>query len=195
MLRQAPNVILVGEIRDVETADMAIQASLTGHLVFSTLHTNDAPSSITRLIDMGVQPFLAATAIQGVLAQRLVRRLCNECAQEYSPDPAEVRLLGLKPEDVGGRPFRRARGCRACDALGYRGRVGLFELFEMDSDLRDLTFRSESLESIRTTALRSGRLRPLVTDGARKVMEGITTVTEVLRVCRAVETGEEEHRT
>jgi len=195
MLRAAPNIILVGEIRDVETAEVAIQAALTGHLVFSTLHTNDAPSALTRLIDMGVQPFLAATAIQGVLAQRLVRRLCNECAQEYSPDPAEVRLLGLKPEDVGGRPFRRARGCRACDALGYRGRVGLFELFEMDSDLRDLTFRSESLESIRTTALRSGRLRPLVTDGARKVMEGITTVTEVLRVCRAVESGDQEDRT
>ena len=192
MLRAAPNIILVGEIRDLETAEVAIQAALTGHLVFSTLHTNDAPSALTRLLDMGVQPFLVATAIQGVLAQRLVRRLCPACSEQYAPEPAEVRIMGLRPEDVAGRPFRRARGCRACDGAGYRGRIGLFELFEMDSDLRDLTFQSQSLESIRVSALRSGRLRPLVTDGARKVLEGTTTVTEVLRVCRGAESENEE---
>jgi type IV pilus assembly protein PilB len=194
MLRAAPNIILVGEIRDLETAEVAIQAALTGHLVFSTLHTNDAPSALTRLLDMGVQPFLVATAIQGVLAQRLVRRLCAECAEEYQPDPAEMRTLGLDPANVAGRGFRRARGCRACDGLGYRGRVGLFELFEMDSALRDLTFQSQSLESIRVAALSSGRLRPLVTDGARKVLAGTTTVTEVLRVCRAADAGDEEEQ-
>jgi type II secretory ATPase GspE/PulE/Tfp pilus assembly ATPase PilB-like protein len=185
MLRAAPNIILVGEIRDLETAEVAIQAALTGHLVFSTLHTNDAPSALTRLIDMGVQPFLVATAIQGVLAQRLVRRLCPECAEEYAPEDSELRLLGLDPADHGQRALRRARGCRACDGAGYRGRLGLFELFEMDAELRDQTFQALSLESIRAAALASGKLRPLLMDGARKVLEGRTSVTEVLRVCRA----------
>ena len=184
MLRAAPNVILVGEIRDIETAEVAIQAALTGHLVFSTLHTNDAPSALTRLIDMGVQPFLVSTAIQGVLAQRLVRRLCPECREAYQPDPAELSALGLTPDQTGGRPFHRPRGCKVCDGVGYRGRVGLFELFEMDSQLRDMTFQGENLNSLRDAALGSGQLRPLLQDGARKVMEGTTTVTEVLRVCR-----------
>ncbi len=185
MLRAAPNIILVGEIRDLETAEVAIQAALTGHLVFSTLHTNDAPSALTRLLDMGVQPFLVSTAIHGVLAQRLVRRLCPECSEEYKPEPAEIRVLGLTPEQVGDRSFRRARGCRKCDGGGYRGRIGLFELFSMDSHLRDLTFQGENLERIREAALASGRLRPLMTDGSRKVISGVTTVTEVLRVTRA----------
>jgi type IV pilus assembly protein PilB len=189
MLRAAPNIILVGEIRDIETAEVAIQAALTGHLVFSTLHTNDAPSALTRLLDMGVQPFLVATAIQGVLAQRLVRRLCNECRQPYAPDAAELAVLGVGPDDLGDRPFHRARGCRACDGVGYRGRVGLFELFAMDGNLRDMTFQEKSLESIREAALGAGRLRPLLVDGARKVLAGTTTVTEVLRVSRGA--GEE----
>ena len=190
MLRAAPNIILVGEIRDIETAEVAIQAALTGHLVFSTLHTNDAPSALTRLLDMGVQPFLVSTAIHGVLAQRLVRRLCSECCEDYDPEPAEVSILGLSPESVTGRKFKRPRGCRACEGVGYRGRVGLFELFDMDSQLRDMTFQGQNLEAIRNAALSSGRLRPIVTDGARKVLEGVTTVTEVLRVCRGVEDQE-----
>jgi type II secretory ATPase GspE/PulE/Tfp pilus assembly ATPase PilB-like protein len=189
MLRAAPNIILVGEIRDMETAEVAIQAALTGHLVFSTLHTNDAPSALTRLLDMGVQPFLVATAIQGVLAQRLVRRLCAECREPYAPELAEIALLGLSATDVGDKPLYRARGCRACESAGYRGRVGLFELFEMDSSLRDMTFQEKSLEAIRHAALGAGKLRPLLVDGARKVLAGTTTVTEVLRVARGI--GEE----
>ena len=185
MLRAAPNIILVGEIRDIETAEIAIQAALTGHLVFSTLHTNDAPSALTRLLDMGVQPFLVATAIQGVLAQRLVRRLCMECREGYTPEVEELATLGLTPDDLGGRQLYRARGCRVCDGAGYRGRVGLFELFEMDSGLRDMTFQEQSLESIRDAAVSAGRLRELMVDGARKVLAGVTTVTEVLRVARS----------
>ncbi len=186
MLRAAPNIILVGEIRDAETAEVAIQAALTGHMVFSTLHTNDAPSAITRLIDMGVAPFLVSTSIQGVVAQRLVRRLCKECAEEYTPTEEEVRMLGLAPGDVAGRTFRQPKGCRACEGVGYRGRLALFELFELDSDLRDATFRGESVEFLRESARASGKLQPLLVSGARNVLNGITSVNEVLRVTRTV---------
>ena len=185
MLRAAPNVILVGEIRDLETAEVAIQAALTGHLVFSTLHTNDAPSAITRLLDMGVPPFLVSSALQGVVGQRLVRRLCPHCAQAYVPPEAELEFLGLNPDDASELRFKRAGGCRRCDGVGFRGRIALFELFEMDSELRDATFRGDTLESIRERALARGRLRPLVVAGAQKVVSGITTVTEVIRVTRA----------
>ncbi len=188
MLRAAPNIILVGEIRDYETAEVAIQAALTGHLVFSTLHTNDAPSAITRLQDMGVQPFLVSSAIQGVIAQRLVRRLCKECAEEYRPDEAEIRFLGLDPKSFTDQTFRRPKGCRVCEGAGYRGRLGLFELFEMDTDLRDLTFRGASLDKIRDLALSTGKLQPILVSGARKVLAGQTSVTEILRVTRAAAT-------
>jgi len=184
MLRCAPNVILVGEIRDIETAEIAIQAALTGHLVFSTVHTNDAPSALTRLQDLGVKPFLVSAAVQFIIAQRLVRRLCPECAQEYTPHEEELRTLALDPKHMQGQKFMRGRGCRTCEGSGYRGRVALFELLEMDSELRELCFRGESLDVIRQAALASGRLRPLITDGARKVIRGLTSVTEVLRVCR-----------
>jgi len=189
MLRCAPNVILVGEIRDIETAEVAIQAALTGHLVFSTLHTNDAPSAITRLLDMGVAPFLVSSAVQGVLAQRLVRRICKECKETYAPEAAEVRVLGLDPALIGGKHFARGRGCKNCEGSGFRGRLGLFELFELDTDLRDAIFRGEPLERIRSSALASGRLRPLMVSGASKVLAGLTTVTEVLRVTRAASEG------
>jgi type II secretory ATPase GspE/PulE/Tfp pilus assembly ATPase PilB-like protein len=193
MLRAAPNIILVGEIRDLETAEIAIQASLTGHLVFSTLHTNDAPSALTRLADMGVKPFLVSAAVQGVMAQRLVRRLCNECAEAYDPTDFELRVLGLDPRTSRGTQFRRARGCPACEGNGYRGRLGLFEIMEMDEALRELTFRQASLDKVREVALSSGRLRPLIADGARKVIMGLTSVTEILRVSRAHESaGREE---
>ena len=184
MLRAAPNIILVGEIRDIETAEVAIQAALTGHLVFSTLHTNDAPSAITRLIDMGVQPFLVSSAIQGVVAQRLVRRLCPDCAESYEPSAEEIRFLGLDPANVVGKRFRRPKGCRACDGLGYRGRLGLYELLELSGELRDATFAGVSLDEIRTLGLASGKLQPLIVSGARKVLKGETSVTEVLRVTR-----------
>jgi type IV pilus assembly protein PilB len=184
MLRCAPNVILVGEIRDLETAEIAIQASLTGHLVFSTVHTNDAPSALTRLQDLGVKPFLVSAAVQFVMAQRLVRRLCSSCREEYDPHPEEVRALGLDPSMMSGQRFHRPRGCRECEGSGYRGRVALFELMEMNPELRELCFRGEPLDVLRASALGSGSLRPLVRDGARKVIGGVTSVTEVLRVCR-----------
>ncbi|MEO2095367.1 MAG: GspE/PulE family protein [bacterium] len=184
MLRCAPNVILVGEIRDLETAEIAIQAALTGHLVFSTVHTNDAPSALTRLSDLGVKPFLVSAAVQFVMAQRLVRRLCPECAEEYDPHPAELHSLGLDPGLMEGQRFKRPRGCTACEGAGYRGRVALFELMEMNHELRELCFRGAALDELRVTALSSGSLRPLIRDGARKVIKGATSVTEVLRVCR-----------
>jgi len=184
MLRAAPNIILVGEIRDAETAEMAIQAALTGHLVFSTLHTNDAPSALTRLADIGVKPFLVSAAVQAVIAQRLVRRLCTECAEEYAPSDLEFAALGLDPRTFEGRKFKRARGCRACESSGYRGRVALFEHLEMDERLRELCFRGASLEELRQTALASGALSGLVADGARKVVSGQTSLQEVMRVTR-----------
>ena len=186
MLRCAPNVILVGEIRDLETAEIAIQAALTGHLVFSTLHTNDAPSALTRLADLGVKPFLVSASVQGVLAQRLVRRLCGDCAEEYAPSEAEVKALGLDTDSVlaagSDVRFRRPRGCRSCEGSGYQGRVALYELMSMDNTIRDMTFRGAAQGDVRRTAEASGALRGLLADGARKVTEGVTSVTEVLRV-------------
>jgi len=184
MLRAAPNIILVGEIRDAETAEMAIQAALTGHLVFSTLHTNDAPSALTRLADIGVKPFLVSAAVQAVIAQRLVRRLCSECSEEYAPSELEFAALGLDPRAFEGRKFKRARGCRSCESSGYRGRVALFEHLEMDESLRELCFRGASLEDMRRNALASGALSGLVADGARKVVSGQTSMQEVMRVTR-----------
>jgi type II secretory ATPase GspE/PulE/Tfp pilus assembly ATPase PilB-like protein len=185
MLRAAPNVILVGEIRDLETAEVAVQAALTGHLVFSTLHTNDAPSAITRLVDMGIQPFLASAAVQGVMAQRLVRRLCPSCKKTYPAEREELLALGLEPSAHAGRMFFGPGGCAACEGAGYKGRVGLFELLELDAALRELIFEGQSLERLRRTAESNGRLRTLLTDGARKVIAGTTSVSEVLRVTRA----------
>ena len=189
MLRSAPNIILVGEIRDSETAEVAIQAALTGHLVFSTLHTNDAVSAVTRLLDMGVAPFLVSSSVQGVVAQRLVRRLCPECAEVYEPDASELAFLGLEPGQTAGHTFKRPRGCRACEGVGYRGRLALFEMLQLDSDLRDAIFRGESLDRLRESARATGRLSPLITSGRRKVLSGETSVTEVLRVTRSGTSG------
>jgi type IV pilus assembly protein PilB len=186
MLRQAPNIILVGEIRDRETAEIAVQAALTGHLVFSTLHTNDAPSAITRLIDMGVKPFLAAAAVQAIMAQRLVRVLCPECKEGYQPTAAEVRTIGLDGERAGELQFFRAKGCPACDHSGYRGRLGIFELMEMDTTLREMTFRRESTVRLREYARTSGGMTTLTEDGVKKVVEGRTAVDELLRVTAAL---------
>ncbi len=185
MLRQAPNIILVGEIRDTETAEIAIQAALTGHLVFSTLHTNDAPSALTRLVDMGVKPFLVSTAVTAVMAQRLVRRLCLTCRQPVTPADSLLAAIGLTRKDLEGREIYKAVGCRECRFEGYKGRVGLFELFAMDPQIREITFRGGSTQEIRDQARLTGGLRSLRQDGVRKVLGGMTTIEEVLRVTGA----------
>jgi type II secretory ATPase GspE/PulE/Tfp pilus assembly ATPase PilB-like protein len=157
--------------------------------VFSTLHTNDAPSALTRLIDIGVKPFLVSAAVQAVIAQRLVRRLCPECSSEYAPAPSEIASLTLDPSSLDGRKFRRARGCRACESTGYRGRIALFEHMEIDGEIRDLVFRGSSLTEIRRAAEGSGNLRSLLVDGGRKVLAGRTSATEVMRVTRLASEG------
>jgi type IV pilus assembly protein PilB len=178
MLRQAPNVILVGEIRDKEVAEIAIQAALTGHLVFSTLHTNDAPSAITRLIDMGVKPFLVASSIQAIMAQRLVRILCQHCREiDPNPDPKHLHLVGLTPEEAKGRVYR-AVGCPNCNNTGFRGRKAIFELMVMNTQIRELAFKLAPISEVRRAALANG-MRPLVADGKIKVLKGITTAGEV----------------
>jgi type IV pilus assembly protein PilB len=179
MLRQSPNIILVGEIRDKETADMAIQASLTGHLVFSTLHTNDAPSAITRLIDIGVQPFLVASSVMAVMAQRLVRKVCPKCQEPDEPDPFELKAVGLSPEKVKNANFMRGRGCNYCHHTGYRGRIGIFEMMQMNSTLREMSFRREPTQNIRRQARLFG-MRTLLEDGVIKTLKGVTTLEEVL---------------
>jgi general secretion pathway protein E len=179
VLRQDPNVVLVGEIRDLETAEIAIQASLTGHLVFSTLHTNDAPSAITRLVDMGVEPFLVASSLVAVLAQRLVRVLCRECRVPYDASREELAEIGLRTGDESVRVYRAA-GCVACNYTGYRGRIGIFELMLVDDDVRAMVTQNVDSKSIKQVAVGKG-MRTLRTDGARKVLQGATSVAEVLR--------------
>lgn len=185
MLRQAPNIILVGEIRDKETAEIAVQAALTGHLVFSTLHTNDAPSAITRLIDMGVKPFLVAAAVQAIMAQRLVRVLCRSCRQPYEPSEVELRSVGIAPGDVGSNTIYRSGSCAECEHSGYRGRLGIFEVLTMDTDLREMTFRGEPTMRLREHATLAGGMKSLQQDGARKVLGGQTSIQELLRVTAA----------
>jgi general secretion pathway protein E len=179
ILRQDPNVILVGEIRDLETAEIAIQASLTGHLVFSTLHTNDAPSAITRLVDMGVEPFLVGSSLVAVLAQRLVRVLCPDCKVAYEAKPEELREIGVRPPDRPVTLFR-PEGCAGCNYTGYRGRLGIFELMQVDDDLRELVSQNVDSKTIKAKAVSKG-MHTLRTDGARKVLSGMTSVAEVLR--------------
>ncbi len=187
MLRQAPNIILVGEIRDMEVAEVAIQAALTGHLVFSTLHTNDAASAITRLIDMGVKPFLVASSIQAIMGQRLVRIICPECKEEYpEPDPRILRVLGFRPEEIKSRTFYRGRGCNACGGTGYKGRQGIFELMEMTSAVRELAFNRAPLNEIRKAARAAG-MRSLLEDGRTKIINGITTPDELVRITQAAD--------
>ncbi|MCA9306136.1 MAG: Flp pilus assembly complex ATPase component TadA, partial [Phycisphaerales bacterium] len=182
MLRQAPNVILVGEIRDREVAEVAIQAALTGHLVFSTLHTNDAPSAITRLIDMGVKPFLVASSIQAVLAQRLIRVLCEHCKEpDPNPDPKYLRLTGITADDLSRHTVYRPIGCDRCSGTGYRGRRGIYELMQLNTELRELAFRCEPVSVIRQSAIANG-MRSLVYDGKIKVLQGKTTPAEVARI-------------
>ena len=184
MLRQAPNVILVGEIRDEETATVGIQAALTGHLVFSTLHTNDAPSSISRLTDMGVKPFLVASAVVAILAQRLLRRLCAKCKEpvELKDVPEwQFAAVGMRPEHLRGRPLYGPVGCDDCNGGGYRGRMGVYELLEMGPQIRELAFQGAHTNEIRKAAIQAG-MSPLQADGVRKVLDGHTTIEEVLTI-------------
>ncbi|MBX3383646.1 MAG: Flp pilus assembly complex ATPase component TadA [Phycisphaeraceae bacterium] len=180
MLRQAPNIILVGEIRDKEVAEIAIQAALTGHLVFSTLHTNDAPSAMTRLIDMGIKPFLVASSIQAVMAQRLIRVLCKQCKQpddERNFDPKLMRLTGISLEEGRGKVLRPV-GCDNCNSTGYRGRQAIFEMMMMNNHIRELTFRLAPVSEMRQAAIASG-MRTLVQDGKLKILKGTTTMQEI----------------
>jgi type IV pilus assembly protein PilB len=181
MLRQAPNIILIGEIRDSEVADIAIQAALTGHLVFSTLHTNDAPSAITRLIDMGVKPFLVASSIQAIMAQRLIRVICKKCkVVDENPNPYHLRLLGIEPSELKKRPVYKGAGCAACHNTGYKGRLGIFEMVEMNAELRELAYKRAPTSELRVAAKASG-MRTLAEDGVLKVFKGISTPEEVSR--------------
>jgi general secretion pathway protein E len=179
IVRQDPDVILVGEIRDRETADIAVQSALTGHLVFSTVHTNDAAGAVTRLVDMGVESFLIASAVIGIIGQRLVRRVCPDCSAPAQPDPAVLRSLGWAPR--AGDDFRQGRGCEACNQTGFRGRVGIFELLVMDDALRRQVLERTSSVAIREVAVAAG-MRTMRRDGLEKARRGITTPSEVLRV-------------
>jgi type IV pilus assembly protein PilB len=185
-LRQDPDIILVGEIRDLETAQIAVQASLTGHLVLSTLHTNDAPSSVVRLIDLGMEPFLLTATIEGIVAQRLVRMICANCKEQYTPKEEELMELDLTPDDVRGRRFFRGRGCDNCNNSGYKGRMAIFEILSLDDDLRDMVMKEASLTSLRHTAKAKG-MRSLRDAGLMALYEGQTTIDEVVRETLAEE--------
>jgi len=189
MLRQAPDVIMVGEIRDFETASIAIQAALTGHLLFSTLHTNDAAGAFTRLIDMGVKSYLVSSTVQAVMAQRLVRKICQNCKEPYKPSYEELYLLGQKsgdPKAVEEMQLFRGKGCKMCNYTGYKGRIGIFELLVNNDEIREMIVKRLSSQEIREAARRSG-MKLLREDGLNKVREGITTISEVVRITHGYE--------
>lgn len=179
ILRQDPDVIMVGEIRDAETAEIAVQSALTGHLVLSTLHTNDAPSAITRLFDLGVEPFLIASAVEGIVAQRLVRKICPHCKEAYKPTQEELSELGLS----GDYTFYRGRGCEQCMGTGYRGRTGIYEVLEVGEEFKKAILRTQDAVELRNFA-RSLGFKSMLEDGVRKVLAGITTSEEVLRAVK-----------
>jgi type IV pilus assembly protein PilB len=185
MLRQAPNIILVGEIRDREVGDVAIQAALTGHLVFSTLHTNDAPSAITRLIDMGIKPFLVASSIQAIMAQRLVRIICPDCKTD-DPDPNKflLKVLNFTEQELEGVTFKKGAGCKRCNDTGYRGRLAIFEMLIMNNELRELAMKRAPVVQLRQAAIASG-MRNLMADGKLKIIHGITTLEEIARMTKS----------
>ncbi|MDH7554411.1 MAG: type II secretion system ATPase GspE [Spirochaetota bacterium] len=181
ILRQDPDIIMVGEIRDLETAEIAIQAALTGHRVFSTIHTNDAASGITRLLDMGVEPFLIASSVNAFLAQRLVRTICPHCKQSYKPDPVVLKDLGIKPSQIQGKKLYRGKGCDKCINTGYLGRTGIYELLPVTNDIRKLIMEHADAVQIKEKAISNG-MKTLLQDGVEKALQGITTLEEVLRV-------------
>jgi general secretion pathway protein E len=183
IVRQDPDVILIGEIRDLETAEIAIQSALTGHLVFSTLHTNDAPSTITRLRDMGVEPFLIGSSIRTILAQRLVRVICDECRQDYRPTSEELQRIGLSLTEVADGMLQRGAGCEQCLHTGYRGRTGIHEFLVLDEEMKKMILQTSDASLLRTHACDRG-MKTLLLDGADKVLKGITTVEEVYRLAQ-----------
>jgi general secretion pathway protein E/type IV pilus assembly protein PilB len=180
ILRQAPNVVMIGEIRDIETGSIAINASLTGHLVFSTLHTNDAPGAVTRLVDIGVKPFLVASSTRCLMAQRLVRKICKKCAAPYVPTEAEMRALGLTMDEIKNANVQKGRGCQNCNNSGNRGRFGIFEIFVIEDEARKLIYDQVPTTVLRQRAREMG-MRTLREDGIRKVLSGLTTPEEVIR--------------
>jgi type IV pilus assembly protein PilB len=180
ILRHDPDIILVGEIRDLETAEIAVQSSLTGHLVFSTLHTNDAPTSVTRLKDMGIPTFLITATVEAILAQRLVRRICTQCREAIAPTEDAMTELGLKPEDLNGQSFHRGKGCDLCNNTGYKGRLGLFELMKLNDELRDMIMANASADELRVIARRGG-MATLRDMGIQNIFEGVTSADEVIR--------------
>ncbi|MGV3772568.1 MAG: GspE/PulE family protein [Verrucomicrobiales bacterium] len=180
MLRQAPNVVMLGEIRDLETATIAINASLTGHLVFSTLHTNDAPGAVTRLIDIGVKPFLVASSTRALMAQRLVRKVCQKCAAPGAPTETEMRALGIDPNNIKDANFKKGQGCSECKKTGHKGRFGIYEIFVIDDEARKLIYEKVAATVLRARAREMG-MRTLREDGARKVVAGLTSADEVIR--------------
>ena len=181
MLRQAPNIVMVGEIRELETADIAINASLTGHMVFSTLHTNDAPSAVSRLVDMGVKPFLVSASLRAALAQRLVRSICQNCKQPHTPTSSELSILGITEAQASSASFMNGAGCPKCGDKGFRGRKGVFEIFVVNSELEEMIYHNVSIVELRKKAREMG-MRSMRNDGFRKVLAGVTTLDEVLMV-------------
>lgn len=184
ILRQSPNLVMVGEIRDRETADIALNAALTGHMVFSTLHTNDAPSAVMRLIDMGARPFLVSAALRSVVSQRLVRRICARCRQAHQPSARELQALGLDPSRLAAAQFARGAGCPACQGTGYRGRMGIFEILLIDDPLRAMIYDNVTAARLRQQARLAG-MRTMREDGVRKVLAGLTTIEEVVSATAA----------
>ncbi|MEQ9453105.1 MAG: ATPase, T2SS/T4P/T4SS family [Phycisphaeraceae bacterium] len=185
-LRQDPDIILVGETRDLETARIGVQASLTGHLVFTTLHTNDAPSSVARLLDLGLEPFLITATMEGIVAQRLVRKVCQRCKGEYQPTESELMLLKLTPEDVEGRTFFRGKGCDYCNGSGYKGRMGLYEVMTLDDEMRELIMQNASTQVLANEAKKRG-MRTLRESGLMALYDGMTTIEEVVKETLASE--------
>ena len=180
ILRQDPDVVLIGEIRDLETAQIAVQASLTGHLVFSTLHTNDAPSTITRLRDMGIEPYLLTATVEGILAQRLVRKICTACRTAFDPGPEQLMELNLKPEQLKGRKFYYGAGCEKCNNTGFKGRNGIFELIVMNDQLRDIVSQGGSVDALRAAVRQQGTIG-LREAGLKALFSGLTTIEEIVR--------------
>lgn len=181
MLRQAPNIIMIGEIRDLETAEIAINASLTGHMVFSTLHTNDAPSAVIRLVDIGVKPFLVSASLRAALAQRLVRKICTNCKSVYAPDPRTLQAIGINEIEAAKITFYHGDGCPKCNGIGFKGRMGIFEIFIVNEELQQMIYEGRTLVELRTKARELG-MRSMREDGIRKVGGGLTTADEVLKV-------------
>ncbi|MCA9519836.1 MAG: Flp pilus assembly complex ATPase component TadA, partial [Myxococcales bacterium] len=183
-LRQDPDIIMVGEVRDFETAEIAIKAALTGHLVLSTLHTNDAPSTINRLLNMGIEPFLVTASLNLVLAQRLARKICTECKEPTELERAALVELGMKPEQIEGTTFYSGRGCGNCSDTGYKGRVALYEVMVMNEDLKDCVLQGYSTAELKQKAIECG-MQTLRMAGINKIVEGVTTIQEVSRVTRS----------